>query len=72
MDEYKPSPDSQFRLRPCKCGSEDVVYQSYDGMTGHVHRVRCNNCYRRTLWKRCRHDAQVEWNRHMRCEKQEV
>ena len=72
MDELKPSPDSQFRLRPCKCGSENVVYQSYEGPAGMIYRVKCRSCGIRTFWRLCRHDAQVEWNRHMRCEKQEV
>lgn len=63
MDELKPSPDSQFRLRPCKCGSEDVVYQSFQGMNGTCHRVKCNICGLRTFWRRCRHDVQVLWNR---------
>lgn len=72
MDELKPSPDSQFRLRPCKCGSEDVVYQSYQGPEGTIYRVKCRSCGIRTFWRLCRHDVQVEWNRHMRCEKPEV
>lgn len=62
MDEYKPAPDSQFRLRPCKCGSEDVVYQSFQGMAGTAHRVKCRSCGIRTFWRLCRHDVQVVWN----------
>lgn len=29
----RPEPDSQFRLRPCTCGSEDVVCQSHGTIT---------------------------------------
>lgn len=72
MDEMKPSPDSQFRLRPCKCGSEDVVYESYQGPDSTIYRVKCRSCGIRTFWRLCRHDVQVEWNRHMRCENPEV
>ena len=63
MDEYKPAPDSQFRLRPCKCGSEDVAYQSFQGVFGTVHWVKCQNCGLQTSLCSCRHDAQVLWNR---------
>lgn len=58
----RPAPDSQFRLLPCECGSEDVVYQSFQGMSGTDYRVKCLNCGRRTFWRLCRHDAQVAWN----------
>lgn len=59
----RPAPDSQFRLLPCDCGSEDVVYQSSSGMSGTTYRVKCLNCGRRTFWQLCRHDAQMIWNR---------
>ena len=50
MDEYKPSLDSQFRLRPCKCGSEDVVYQSYQGPEDTIYRVKCRSFGFRTIF----------------------
>lgn len=59
---YRPAQDSQFRLLPCDCGSEEVYYQSCSGMSGTACRVKCLNCGRRTPWHDCRHDAQVVWN----------
>ena len=59
---YRPAQDSQFRLLPCDCGSDDVVYQSSSGMSGTSYRVKCLNCGRRTPWHCFRHDAKVEWN----------
>lgn len=59
----RPAPDGQFRLKPCDCGSEDVVYQSFQGMSGTDYRVKCLNCGRRTFWRQCMHDAQMIWNR---------
>lgn len=60
---YRPAQDSQFRLLPCDCGSDDVVYQSSSGMSGTSYRVKCLTCGRRSQWMPCRHDAQVIWNR---------
>lgn len=59
---YRPAPDSQFRLLPCDCGSEDVVYQSCPSIHGDEYRVKCLNCGRKTSWYPCRHDAQCAWN----------
>ena len=67
MSEFiRPSPDSQFRLKPCDCGSGDVVYQSFSSIRGTEYRVKCLTCGRRTHWHPCRHDAQCAWNESVR------
>ena len=62
MSEFiRPAPDSQFRLRPCVCGSEYVVYQPSTEEPRPFYRVMCLNCGRKTSWHPCRHDAQNAW-----------
>ena len=62
MSEFiRPAPDSQFRLRPCVCGSEDVVYQCTARIGWDEYRVKCLNCGRRTILHPCKHDAQNAW-----------
>lgn len=58
-----PSPDSQYRLRSCKCGSDNVAYVHYNGRGGAKWRVQCFDCGH-TVDKgyRVRHDAQLAWN----------
>ena len=62
MDRFKlivPDPDSQFRLRLCRCGCNRVGYlQIYPELWI----VQCTLCGRTTKEHRCRHDAQIEWN----------
>lgn len=36
-----PDPDSQFRLIPCKCGSDNVAYEHYNGRGGAAWRYGC-------------------------------
>lgn len=63
INTVTPDPDSQWRLRPCKCKSENVAYVHYNGRGGAKWRVKCFACGR-TVDKGCkvRHDAQVHWN----------
>lgn len=62
----KPDPDSHFRLRPCKCGSDNVAYVRYTN-GGDAWRVSCFDCGH-TVDKghHDRHDAQVVWNEAMK------
>lgn len=56
----KPATDSQFRLIPCACGSDNTAYvQQSDGLW----RVQCFDCGRTTVSRsNVRHDVQMEWN----------
>ena len=60
----KPAPDCQYRLVPCRCGSDNVAYEQYNGRGGAAWRVKCFDC-KRTVDKgnRVRHDAQQAWNK---------
>ena len=60
----KADPDSQYRLVPCECGSDNVAYVHYNGRGGAAWRVECFDCGR-IVDKGCRvrHDAQVKWNK---------
>lgn len=56
-------PDSQFRLLPCKCGSDNVAYEHYNGRGGAAWRVKCYDCgYTVDKGNKVRHDAQINWN----------
>ena len=58
-----PDPDSQFRLIPCKCGSDNVAYEHYNGRGGAAWRVKCYACgFTVDKGNRVRHDAQHNWN----------
>ena len=58
-----PEPDSQFRLIPCKCGSDNVAYEHYNGRGGAAWRVKCYGCgFTVDKGNRARHDAQRNWN----------
>ena len=58
-----PEPDSQFRLVPCKCGSDNVAYEHYKGRGGAAWRVKCYCCgFTVDKGNRVRHDAQRNWN----------
>lgn len=60
----KPVPDSQYRLRPCKCGSDNVAYVHYNGKGGAAWRVKCFDCgYTVDKGNKVKHDAQLAWNR---------
>lgn len=60
----KPDPDSQYRLKPCDCGSHEVVYAQYETPTGALlWRVVCTDCGAVVdLQTAVRHDVQIAWN----------
>ena len=59
----KPEPDSQFRLRQCKCGSDNVAYAQYRKDRQEPWRVRCFDCgFTVDKAKAFRHEAQTAWN----------
>lgn len=55
----------QFRLPPCKCGSEDVAYEAraedQGAFSQMFFQVTCPNCFRKTDWHPSLHDAQNAW-----------
>lgn len=60
----KPDPMSQYRLKPCSCGSEDVVYLHCRDLYGNVFwKVRCMDCGTETgAMYAVQHGAQLGWN----------
>ena len=59
-----PDPYSHFRLLPCKCKSDNVAYEHYNGRGGAKWRVRCFDCgYTVDKGNAVRHDAQIAWNK---------
>ena len=58
----KPEPDSQYRLVPCKCGSDNVAYVHYHVTGGNAWRVQCFDCGHVVGGYETRHDAQLAWN----------
>ena len=64
IDIKVPAPDGQYRLLPCKCGSDNVAYVHYNGRGGAKWRVQCFDCgYTVDKGNQVQHDAQVAWNR---------
>lgn len=63
----KADPDSRYRLRPCRCGSDNVAYVHYEARGGEAWRVQCFDCGH-TVDKnnRVRHDAQIAWNKEVK------
>ena len=62
-----PEPDSQYRLIPCKCSSDNVAYEHYNGRGGAAWRVKCYDCgFTVDKGNRVRHDAQLNWNEAVR------
>lgn len=60
----KPEPDSQYRLCPCSCGSQEVAYAQYigDGLAP-MWRVVCTDCGATVdIHTNVKHQAQVAWN----------
>ena len=58
-----PDPDSQWRLRPCKCGNDPVYkHERYGMIKVDYWKVICPACGRQTQDFPVRHDAQLEWN----------
>lgn len=55
----KAEPDSQYRLRNCRCGSDNVAYVlGVDGLW----RGHCFDCGHTGEGAEIRHDAQIRWN----------
>ena len=58
-----PAPDSHWRLKPCRCRSDNVAYEQYNGRGGAAWRCKCFDCgYTVDKGNKVRHDAQVVWN----------
>ena len=59
-----PAPDSQYRLLPCRCKSDNVAYVKYEAQGEALWRVQCFDCGH-IVDKGCRvrHDAQIAWNK---------
>ena len=62
----RPAPDSHYRLRNCRCQSDNVSYVQYEGDGAERWRVLCFDCGN-TVDKGCtvKHEAQVAWNEKM-------
>lgn len=59
----QPAPDSQYRLIPCSCGSDQVAYTRMVTIrTGVEWAAGCLVCGKMTRWWRVQHHAQIEWN----------
>lgn len=56
-----PDPDSQWRLKDCSCGSDEVVYLQVNAEPA-LWKVRCMKCGKETEDHAIRHNAQLEWN----------
>jgi hypothetical protein len=65
IDTKFPDPDSQFRLRPCSCRSENVAYLQILSGDGKLWTVRCFACGKTGVPFTIRHDAQIYWNKNM-------
>lgn len=65
VEIIKPDPDSQYRLRDCTCGSDQVIYAKYIGAQGEMlWRVVCTDCGATAdLQGDIRHQVQMAWNR---------
>lgn len=63
----KPEPDSQYRLRDCACGSDNVAFVNYKVGCEELWRVQCFDCLRcEAPATGVRHQVQVAWNNRMR------
>lgn len=59
VEIIKPKADSQYRLVPCRCGSDNVAYMlGVDGLW----RGHCFDCGYTGAGAEARHDAQMKWN----------
>lgn len=63
IDSDKPDPDSQWRLRRCRCGDPHPVYIRLDRGNEKPWAVRCMACGHMGEGKQIRHEAQICWNR---------
>lgn len=63
VEIIRPASDSQYRLVPCKCGSDNVAYMlGVDGLW----RGHCFDCGRSGAGAEIRHEAQIMWNKEVR------
>ena len=64
LEMNKPDPQGQYRLKPCECGSEEVVYLHCRDIFGNLFwRVRCMDCGAETVSMfAVQHGAQLGWN----------
>lgn len=59
----RPEQDSQYRLRPCECGSSDVAYTRRIKLPYAVEwTAGCFACGKTTRSWPIQHHAQIEWN----------
>ena len=59
VEIIKAEPDSHYRLKPCKCGSDNVAYMlGVDGLW----RGHCFDCGHNGKGAKIRHEAQEMWN----------
>ncbi len=58
----KPDHDSHFKLLPCLCGSDNVVYVQYQADETEFWRGQCFDCQRAGAGAAIKHDAQQIWN----------
>lgn len=65
IDTKIPDPDSQFRLRPCGCSSENVGYLQIRAGSVDPWVVHCFGCGKTSEPFPIRHDAQIYWNTNM-------
>lgn len=66
IDLYKPKADSDLKLEKCPfCGSDEVVYMSYNHKSGERWAVVCMGCMAEVDpgWAQQKHQVQVMWNR---------
>lgn len=63
-----PTPDSHWRLLPCKkCLGDNVAYAHYNGRGGAAWRCKCFDCgHAVDKGNRVRHDVQLAWNGEVR------
>lgn len=65
----KPEPDSQYRLRSCRCKSDNVAYVKYEDQDGEKWRASCFDCGRTVdKGQTVQHDAQMAWNEGLECQ----
>lgn len=65
LEIIKPEPDSQYRLCPCRCRSDNMAYVKCQHPDGERWRVQCFDCGAIIDAGRPgpRHDAQLAWNK---------
>lgn len=65
IDVKIPVPDSQYCLRPCRCGCTGVGYLRIRSDSRDLWEVRCFGCGKTGELFPVRHDAQIYWNSNM-------